>query len=389
MLKSLEIKNFRALEDFKVSKLGRVNLIVGKNNSGKSSILEALRIYAGSAHRSLLEEIAAGHDEKYRPSDTDRDEPNGPLPFENFFTGRHFPDDDETKIIIGETIDSEQALTIEHQFLVAAEETVRTSAGEEITRIRRQPLRKSDLAELIDGVIEPTLQIRKNDHITSIRINQRYQPQYAIREPQSPGTTPSSTIPTRFISLDDLAEIWDKIGLTDDKNTVKEALKIIAPEFEDLMFIDDKGYNPRIRSTPSSNRTVIVRLGGFKLPVPINSMGDGMLRILQLILKVFPAKGGFLLIDEFENGLHYSVQKKVWELLFDLATKLDIQIFAATHSWDCIESFAQVAKQRDSNEAVLFRVGRSIRTSEKGKIIATVFNAEQLFNLTQSDVEVR
>lgn len=57
MLKSLEIKNFRALEDFKVSKLGRVNLIVGKNNSGKSPILEALRIYAGDAQQMAM----AGH----------------------------------------------------------------------------------------------------------------------------------------------------------------------------------------------------------------------------------------------------------------------------------------------------------------------------------------
>ncbi len=47
MLKSLCIKNFRLLEDFQVPKLGRVNLIVGKNNSGKSSVLEAIRIYAG------------------------------------------------------------------------------------------------------------------------------------------------------------------------------------------------------------------------------------------------------------------------------------------------------------------------------------------------------
>lgn len=58
MLNSLEIKNFRALEDLKVARLGRVNLIVGKNNSGKSSILEALRIYAGGAQRGLLQEIA-------------------------------------------------------------------------------------------------------------------------------------------------------------------------------------------------------------------------------------------------------------------------------------------------------------------------------------------
>ncbi len=56
-LKSLHIKNFRMLEDFQVSKLGRVNLIVGKNNSGKSSVLEALRIYAGNANPNLLAEL--------------------------------------------------------------------------------------------------------------------------------------------------------------------------------------------------------------------------------------------------------------------------------------------------------------------------------------------
>ena len=49
-LKSLDIKNFRILEDFQVNKLGRVNLIVGKNNSGKTTVLEAIRIYAGNAN---------------------------------------------------------------------------------------------------------------------------------------------------------------------------------------------------------------------------------------------------------------------------------------------------------------------------------------------------
>ena len=63
MLNSLEIKNFRMLEDFKVAKLGRVNLIVGKNNSGKSTVLEALRIYAEKATQGILDQIAASHHE--------------------------------------------------------------------------------------------------------------------------------------------------------------------------------------------------------------------------------------------------------------------------------------------------------------------------------------
>ena len=114
-----------------------------------------------------------------------------------------------------------------------------------------------------------------------------------------------------------------------------------------------------------------------------------MQHILQLALQISPAKGGFLLIDEFENGLHYSVQEKVWHLLFELAEKLDIQIFATTHSWDCIESFAKVAVAKKGVEGVLFRIGKSVRTSDKGRVIATVFDEEQLYNITQSDVEVR
>lgn len=118
-------------------------------------------------------------------------------------------------------------------------------------------------------------------------------------------------------------------------------------------------------------------------------MGDGMVRILQLILKVFPAKGGFLLIDEFENGLHYSVQKQVWSLLFDLAALLDIQVFATTHSWDCIESFSSVAVEKSNIEGILFRVGTSVRKSDRDCVIATVFDESQLRGITQADVEVR
>lgn len=81
MLESLHARNFRCLEDFQVSKLGRVNLIVGKNNSGKSTVLEALRLYAGNAQPALLEAIAAEHDEKVRTGEIDPGAVDQVLPF--------------------------------------------------------------------------------------------------------------------------------------------------------------------------------------------------------------------------------------------------------------------------------------------------------------------
>jgi AAA15 family ATPase/GTPase len=194
-------------------------------------------------------------------------------------------------------------------------------------------------------------------------------------------------IPTQFISADELALEWDKITLTEFEDVVRQAMRIITPSFENLAFVRNDDGRPGYRT--NTRRSAKVKLSDVPRPVPLNSLGDGMLRVLQLALKMFPAKGGFLLIDEFENGLHYSVQEKVWALLFDMAKELDIQVFATTHSWDCIESFTKVAVAQQDIDGVLFRMGKSVRTSDSGKIIATVFDEAALKGITQADMEVR
>lgn len=384
-LKSLDIKNFRILENFQVNKLGRVNLIVGKNNSGKTTVLEAIRVYAGNANLRLLEMLAVSHDERIYASNQIDEPLSDEIPFQAFFSGRQFPDDD-VKIVIGE-IEEPNRLTIEHGYLSELSEVLYED-GEEITRNRLKRVTKDQLNDL-DGELLDALFIQKNGHHANIRFDSVNTIRAKANFPPSMlNLLPCNVIPTQFISLDELADEWDKIALTDHQDTVKSALKLIAPDFLDITFVRTEQQKKSF-SNQSLSRTAKVRLAGQDQPVPLNSMGDGMLRILQLILKIFSAKGGFLLIDEFENGLHYSVQKKVWELVFDLAEKLNIQVFATTHSWDCIESFAKVAIEKTAIEGVLFRVGRSVRTSDQGRVIATVFDEQKLFNITQADVEVR
>ena len=386
MLDSLIIKNFRSLADFEVAKLGRVNLIVGKNNSGKSSVLEALRIYAGNGQRVLLDSISAEHDETYRVKEGERMEPDALVPFQDFFTGRMFPADDDTAIQIGSATNPDDVLHAQHIFLAETREPFEDENGEPSVRIRRRVVSKA-LVDDESGELRQALQLSKGDR--------RYPPLFLdvgntrLRSFgfESANTTPCSVVPTQFISQDELSDEWDKIALTEHEVVVKQALRIIAPEFENLTFVRNEDLRPGVRS--SFQRSAKVKLSDVPRPVPLNSLGDGMLRVLQLALKLFPAKGGFLLIDEFENGLHYSVQEKVWALLFDMAEKLDIQVFATTHSWDCIESFTNAAIARQDIDGVLFRMGRSVRTSDQGRVIATVFDEAALQNITQVDVEVR
>jgi predicted ATPase len=381
MLNSLYVKNFRALEDFQVSKLGQVNLIVGNNNSGKSSVLEALRIYAGSANRNLLVQIAGEHDEKTRPPNAE--DADSELPFEAFFTGRKYPSGDETSIFIGQTESDPDGLVIEHGLLVETEETDTDEDGDAIVRTVFRRALKSDLEALSRGRISQTLFVKRGGRVFRLRfdtIESRFRSSLGEMAP----ALSCSVVPTQFVSIEDLSDEWDKIVLTPYQDVVRQALKIVEPNFEELAFVKNAD-----RNGPPRGRSVKVRLSSQPRPLPLNSMGDGMLRILQLILKVFSAKDGILLIDEFENGLHYSIQSKVWELLFELAVKLNIQVFATTHSWDCIESFAKTAIEKKDVEGVLFRVGHSVRSKDKGRVIATVFDEFQLSHITQADVEVR
>lgn len=390
MLNSLDIKNFRSLESFQVKKLGQVNLIVGKNNSGKSSVLEALRIYAGSANRHVLETIAQEHNEKYDLNEDD--EVNAfdtSLPFEDLFTGRVFPTNGQS-IAIGEVEENHKHLKIKPGFLAEQKEIISDEDGAEVTRIKRIMIGDSQSSDFSDltAPFRPVLIVKKGaqefpiDFTRSLHRTRRLLGEI--------NNFPCSVIPTQFISMDELAREWDAISLTDGEDIVKEALRIILPEFENLTFVNDATPTTKFSyGRKQTHRLAKVKISNYPRPVSLSSLGDGMLRTLQLVLKVFSAKDGFLLIDEFENGLHYSVQEKIWSLLFRLAKDLNVQIFATTHSWDCIESFSKVATKNEAIEGVLFRVGKSIRTSEKGRVITTIFDKEQLYNITQSDVEVR
>lgn len=374
MLSSLIIKNFRLLEDFQVEKLGRVNLIVGKNNSGKSSVLEALRIYAGNGHPNLLEKIAQSHNERYCLNTSVKEGSEISLPYEDLFTGRQFPAEDKP-IVIGARDNSHESLKISHVYRVEKNE-IDPGTTEKM---------KALVTSLDDArshhMLDEGLMIKKNGESTYLDFS----------KPESRWFIPlakplaCSYIPTQIIASNELANDWDSIALTDAEETVKQAMQFITSEFEKLTFVNDSNSSDR----QLARRIAKVKLTGLARPVPLNSLGDGMMRILQIALKLITAKGGFLLIDEFDNGLHYSVQEKVWALLFEMAQKLDIQIFATTHSWDCIESFAKIAIENQDVEGLLFRVGQSVRNRDKGRVIATVFEKEQLFSITQADVEVR
>ena len=108
-----------------------------------------------------------------------------------------------------------------------------------------------------------------------------------------------------------------------------------------------------------------------------------MARIFAIVLSLVNAENGILLIDEFENGLHHTVQIDVWRMIFRLAKRLDVQVFAASHSWDALEAFQKAAAEAPE-EGALLRL-----TRRYGNVIPTVFPEDELAIVTRNKIEVR
>lgn len=103
-----------------------------------------------------------------------------------------------------------------------------------------------------------------------------------------------------------------------------------------------------------------------------------------IALALANSREGFLLVDEVENGLHYSVQSDFWKMVLQAARDNDVQVFATTHSWDVVEGFANTATEFGTDESRLVSLTRRYE-----KIFATTLVEHQMQVATRHRIEVR
>ena len=320
MIESFIVRNFKNIEEIHLPRLKRVNLIVGKNGVGKSTLLEAIALYVSGGDRYVINSLLKGRGEALndRIEDSDSLEQNK----EHLLTlFKDWREDYSRKfyILVGEP---EKHFVKMRQIYIEdlKDEEDPTSAqlklfdDEEIIQDKRNQGNISS-----QGVIVETL-----GRMSLLRYDRSYiLPRGRVIQP---------IVRTWEINSDYNADVFDKIALSEDEKFIVKALNIINEDIDRITFVSE-GY--RIR-----NRVPMVSLKSTGKKVRLSSMGDGVNRILTIILSLLNAKGNVLLIDEFETGLHYSVQKQLWSIIFMLAEKLDVQVFITTHSSDTLHSFA-------------------------------------------------
>jgi hypothetical protein len=356
ILDSLEIRNFRAFRELRIERLGRVNLIVGKNNVGKTSILEALRLYAQPGSPSILLELLEARNEIDLTSNSNVLPLYAlPVPVERLFYGRRSILQDSENIQIGPcpfgpSPPRGPTLWIELEEFDGPPGTERLPR-EQLARHGNNPGFSRRVLNLAFRRGDNSLYIPVNNLLQTITFRDENITQIRsfINSDSKSGMSLVVVNPNGLTALQ-ISRLWDNVSLTRLEEETIAAVRIISEEVERLS----------LKSVAENSQIPVpfVKVKGFDHPIPMRSLGDGVNRLFGIALALVNAKDGILLVDEIENGIHYTVLPDVWRLIFQTAQRLNVQVFATSHSWDCIEAFQKAAKENTEAEGVLVRLYR-------------------------------
>jgi AAA15 family ATPase/GTPase len=358
MITDVLIKNFKCFKSLIVPELGRITLISGRNNVGKTALLEALFLFldmrnpAGTLNqygRRGIEKVTLTTEAMW-----------GPI-FRNY--------DMDGEILISLTINGnpeQVTFRFNQEFLPLPPRTVQAqeqhiSTEEELTTLA---VDIEYIAKSGENIILHSFPDPNNNNRPTIQ---------------------TKTIPTKIslplasffaskkhIKAKEIVEQFSNLAQQDRENEAVEFLRIIEPRLKNLKNI-----------TEGPNSSIHGKLKGESHTRPINFMGEGMEKLLSLIVAIAHSSNRIIFLDEIENGLHYSIMPKIWKALGKALRKYNCQLITTTHSYECL----QAAHEGLSEMPEDFRYIRLHRKEDE--ISAKLSNYDMIGTALKTNLEVR
>lgn len=373
-LQDLAIAGFRGIRKLTIGRLGRVTLLAGKNGVGKTTVLEAVRVFASRGHHATLRDLLQERDEFLGANGGDQ---KVPMPdFSALFYGRR---PSGSRIVVGPTATDEQ-LSVEDVDLTEELGSLIDDSFPEaavngtviglraIFRGARQFLPVVGVPQEMGGHTEfarapvdarRILRQSTDDFTDSARIR-------------------CNSLGPGLMGNHEIASYWEDVVLTPRETAVVEALTLVmGNRVQRVAVIGSNGHTGR-------QARAIVRLHGVDGRVPLKSLGDGAVRLFGVALALANSKNGFLLIDEVENGIHHSLQVDFWRMVLRTAQANNVQVLATTHSFDCVRGFAEASSEFSDVGSALVRVDR-----RDGEAWAIEYSEKDLSIAAEQAIEVR
>ncbi len=338
-LPSLSIKGFRGIKELSIERLGRVTLLAGKNSVGKTTVLDAVQVYAARGHHEVLSELLASRQEVSAAT----------APYKGKITVPDF-----VALLHGRDVSRLACISIglkngTDQFRIEGESLSGTQGGYVVDGYQGFKVVFQDTEQILPWLI-PIQRLAVSRTVERYSNSAYRYIEDLFREAESPPQIGCRFLGPDLLSNQEFARSWDAIALTDDEDRSVQALRLIfGSDLERVAVLGDNEGLPR---------RIVVKLRRQARPVPLKSLGDGALRLFSVALALANSRDSFLLIDEAENGIHHSVQPDFWRMVFKTAHENNVQVIATTHSFDCVRGFAQAAVECEEVEGALVRIER-------------------------------
>ena len=368
MYRHFEIKNFRGLERLNIEDFGRINLITGKNNVGKTALLEAIWMHHGAVIPDLGLRLDA-----FRGLDVGGSEDF----MENLFFGF-----DRGLVIelcaTGDWGEDPRRLKISLQDRQTVEIPLPAPAA-------GQPLTQTTYSR-DQLVLDYSYESKGVATSTGWLVGQQLNPgvlgvpgvaavgvRMEAKQSERPHNSLAVFLAARRASLseEDVTR-YSRLEINGQQGGVLQILKGIDPRLTRLAVVSGRP-NPAIYADIGFNRLI-----------PVQLMGDGMTRLLSLAVSIASVPNGMVLVDEIENGLHHSVMKNVWTAIAGIARLYNVQVFATTHSHECFRAGRDALSLDREDDFRLYRIEQS-----KGKLRTIRYDREMMDSALEFDVEVR
>lgn len=352
MYRSFTIKNFRCFDELTVEGMGRINLIAGKNNVGKTALLEALWVHSWpiDPNFGLQIDILRG---------LDVDDP------ENFMNNLFRGFDRNLTIELAAEVKGMESSRRLKMWMEDSSNVIMSLPGSENARLNQMVL-QSRKAIVMDYSFEAEGSVTTIGRIVA-EISGPNTPRLEVARKEGGGKLPDN-FSTPFLATlghglgPAGVNIYSDLEINGLQDGVLKILQEVEPTLRRLTVV----------ATLSAPR-IYADIGLGRL-IPVQLMGDGMSRILSLALAIASNPGGIVLVDEIENGIHHSVMEKVWRAIGAFAKSYDVQLFATTHSYECIGAAHRAFKADEEDELRLFRIERT----QEGKYRSVKFDKERL-----------
>jgi hypothetical protein len=350
MIDSFSITNFRCFDSLRLSRLKRINLIVGDNATGKTTLLEAIRT-ARAGFPAVLPWLNSYRNLPYAPA--------APITQETFegIWDTYFPNLDKTKIITLRFVDSRRKAT---------------------TTTIKFDFKSPVVATNIGGALRPIApivferQMGKHTSIARALVNAQNQAVFdpPTSAPEMTGFFAASTPASQF----DNARWFSHLSQRNEEQQVITALKEEFPFVKDVQVISPTG----------ANAVIVVKTSYSDAKLPLTLVSDGLTRYFTLLLATITYAGEIVLFDEIESGLYHKRFRSIWRRLYELADRSQTQVFASTHSYECLTELLPTIQGHEHNFTMI-----RLERDERGKIAATQIEGAGIRGALESEGELR